>query len=487
MMTKSWKEVSLTMKKINSVIAILFSLMLFGVLMLGASSAQVADLMVDSFAKTDLVSDTSLSDVGFETISNDVFVREIAKPVGRVHIMGANEVKSCTGTLIREDIVLTASNCLPDEQAIMSANFRLGYLSEGQTGDAFSVETEPVTHNADLGYMLLKVDSSAVVNYGFLPLYIEEVGVGSSLMLVQHALSAPLSKTADCVVTATDGNLIEHNCQSAPGASGGLLFNEFGYPVAMHLADGLGINLLTLANSNKTVAEMYNLTTDTPINVDAISESAISESAMLSTASVTHALNSHNSNSESVEATTAEVADLAPVSVEATVTTTPLATSSVESGNNSVSNSSVSNSSSSLSAPAQVAWSVLAEGSQGSADEAMVYVIQSQAKLREVWTLANGNFTPMPTMPTVDFTNNTVIAVFLGIKPSGGHSVEIANMVNNATGLDVALQINEPGAGMFATMALTSPWVMIEVTGAPVTNLNVFDNATGAQFVSIIR
>ena len=93
----------------------------------------------------------------------------------------------------------------------------------------------------------------------------------------------------------------------------------------------------------------------------------------------------------------------------------------------------------------------------------------------------------MLTLPTVDFSSSNVIAVFLGMKPSGGHSVEIANMVNKATGLDVSLQINEPGSGMFATMALTSPWVMVQVTGAPVQNLNVIDSATGSQFVSIIR
>jgi len=450
-----------------------------GIFLLSSSSAQVIDIPTDSFAKTDLVTSSALTDVGFTPVGEDTFVREITKPIGRVHVMGLDSVKSCTGTLIREDIVLTSSTCLPDDQAITSANFRLGYLSEAQSGDAFSVEVEPVGYNSDLGYMLLKVDSAAVVNYGFLPLYLEDAEVGSSLKLIQHALSAPMSLSDECEITASDGNLFEHNCH------GGLVFDKFGYPIGMQLEEGLGISLRTLANSNKIIAEMYNLTSDSAVNIDAIDEGMSFVSTLRSSAM------SETIVSEEASAA-AEVSELAPVNVETTITTTPLETTASESGNNasgnnSMSNNSIGNTSSSLAAPAQVAWSILSEGSQGSADQPAVYVIQSQAKFSEIWTLANGNFTPMPTMPSVDFSNNTIIAVFLGIKPSGGHSVEIANMVNKATGLDVSLQINEPGAGMIATMALTSPWVMVEVTGAPVQNLSVIDSATGAKFVSIIR
>ena len=464
--------------QINSII-----MMVLGLLLLSSSSAQVIDLQVDSFAQVNLVSSTALSDVGFNAVVEDSFVREITKPVGRIHMSSLDGVKSCTGTLVREDIILTSSSCLPNGQ-IVATNFRLGYLSEARAGEVFSVENTPVAMNADLGYMLLRVNSDAVVNYGFLPLYIEEAEVGSSLSLVQHALSAPMSLSKNCEITASNGDIFEHTCPSAPGASGGLLFDKFGYPVGMQLEEGLGISLLTLANSDKIIAEMYNLTSDVAIDVDAIDESAVMTQSTSS--SIVSSLSSSSMTQSSTNPNT-EVSDLAPVTVETTVTTTPLTTTSTESGNTTVSNNATNNTISSLSAPAQVAWSILAEGAQGSAQEPSVYLIQSQRKLQEVWTIANANFVPVPTMPTVDFRNTSILAVFLGIKPSGGHSVEIANMINRATGLDVSLQINEPGSGMFATMALTSPWVMVEVTGATLSNINIIDGATGASFVTNIR
>ncbi|MEZ4630455.1 MAG: protease complex subunit PrcB family protein [Deinococcales bacterium] len=59
-----------------------------------------------------------------------------------------------------------------------------------------------------------------------------------------------------------------------------------------------------------------------------------------------------------------------------------------------------------------------------------------------------------------------VIAAFMGMKPSGGFGIMVKDISLVGEVLKVDLEILSPAPRQFMTMALTSPWVMVEVSSA---------------------
>ncbi len=62
--------------------------------------------------------------------------------------------------------------------------------------------------------------------------------------------------------------------------------------------------------------------------------------------------------------------------------------------------------------------------------------------------------------PTVDFATNQVIVLFLGQKNSGGYSISIDRVEEEAGKLNVYKKVETPKAGENVTMALTNPLVI---------------------------
>lgn len=116
-------------------------------------------------------------------------------------------------------------------------------------------------------------------------------------------------------------------------------------------------------------------------------------------------------------------------------------------------------------APAQqVVWEVLAQGSQALGAAGPGYVmVTNRDELLTLWNRAHGSQLTVPPLPDVDFSRETVLAVFLGQKPTGGYGAEVRGIVEEDRELFVDLVVSEPAPGAITTQALTSPWVMIRV------------------------
>jgi len=112
-------------------------------------------------------------------------------------------------------------------------------------------------------------------------------------------------------------------------------------------------------------------------------------------------------------------------------------------------------------APAAVTISVLSRGDEAGMDERKNYRIQSAAELEHFWAVSHGE--DGPPVPIVDFEAHDVLAVFEGLKPSGGYEIAVAQVVDGPSVREVTIRHVEPGASCVTTSVITSPFELVVV------------------------
>ncbi|MDZ8032665.1 protease complex subunit PrcB family protein [Nostoc sp. DedSLP04] len=114
-----------------------------------------------------------------------------------------------------------------------------------------------------------------------------------------------------------------------------------------------------------------------------------------------------------------------------------------------------------------VDFTTIARGSDSGYQSASQMVIDNSERWIDLWQQHTSNAEPPPPIPQVDFTRNSVVAVFAGEKPTGGYSVEILSAETSGSQtqeqLAITVQHRQPGAGDFVTEALTYPYHIIRI------------------------
>ena len=115
-------------------------------------------------------------------------------------------------------------------------------------------------------------------------------------------------------------------------------------------------------------------------------------------------------------------------------------------------------------APQDVVWEVMGQGNQAVGFEEQSFrLIREESTLRTLWNRAHGSQLQVPRVPEVDFSRETVVALFLGTKPTGGYGLEVVEVTLAQGELFVDVRTAEPSPDAITTQALTSPWVMVRV------------------------
>jgi hypothetical protein len=118
-------------------------------------------------------------------------------------------------------------------------------------------------------------------------------------------------------------------------------------------------------------------------------------------------------------------------------------------------------------APQDLVWEIMARGAQATGfEEQAFFLVRGQDEFRNLWNRAHGSQLQVPPLPEVDFRRETVVALFMGTKPTGGYSIEVADLTLRQNELLIDVRLNEPPEGAITTQALTSPWVMVRVLRA---------------------
>ena len=115
--------------------------------------------------------------------------------------------------------------------------------------------------------------------------------------------------------------------------------------------------------------------------------------------------------------------------------------------------------------PAQeLVWDVLAEGNQALGGEQESFeLVTSEVQLADVWNRAYGSRLTPPPLPDVDFRRESILAVFLATKPTGGYGLEVQGVTLEDNDAYVDVLTTEPPADAITTQALTTPWVLVRV------------------------
>lgn len=101
----------------------------------------------------------------------------------------------------------------------------------------------------------------------------------------------------------------------------------------------------------------------------------------------------------------------------------------------------------------------IARGQHSGQTEARSELVTDQATFERLWRLNPGRFG----LPAIDFGAQSVIAAWLGQRPTGGYSIEVERVVRDGDTLHVELVEHAPGPGCMTTQALTQPFHIVAV------------------------
>lgn len=90
-------------------------------------------------------------------------------------------------------------------------------------------------------------------------------------------------------------------------------------------------------------------------------------------------------------------------------------------------------------------------------------VIEDVKSLDEVYDLLSKGKSPKLEAPKINFDNETIIALFLGEKTSGGYSISVEKVVNYKDSIVVNYKTETPKKGEMVTSVMTQPYCIIKM------------------------
>lgn len=112
-------------------------------------------------------------------------------------------------------------------------------------------------------------------------------------------------------------------------------------------------------------------------------------------------------------------------------------------------------------------FDTVTQGPHGSYDfEEEYFVIDNQDDFEAFWEALHEGRGSTPSLPSVDFSEETIVAVLFGTKPTGGYTIEVTEVTSDGDRLHVQVEKTVPGADCVTTQAVTSPYHVIKVPAA---------------------
>lgn len=114
-----------------------------------------------------------------------------------------------------------------------------------------------------------------------------------------------------------------------------------------------------------------------------------------------------------------------------------------------------------------------AVGYQSSLDEESLEVINDTERFTELYFASDTNLSNE--IPTVDFDESTIIAIHLGFKPSLGYQVQVRDVTESASHINVNYVVESPSEGCEVDLAISYPYCFMAIDK---TDKEVLFNAT---------
>lgn len=148
-------------------------------------------------------------------------IRQVSQSVGALFAQSRDGSASiCTTAIISDRHILTASHCVNDAQSLTA------FFGEGSRRESFRVQAPAVEMDRLRNYAVLGIEGTPSRKFSSTKLLLRIPIQGESAFLLSTNPRGELTAARGCSVrgTTSDG-LILHDCDSAPGSSGALLFS----------------------------------------------------------------------------------------------------------------------------------------------------------------------------------------------------------------------------------------------------------------------
>ncbi len=109
------------------------------------------------------------------------------------------------------------------------------------------------------------------------------------------------------------------------------------------------------------------------------------------------------------------------------------------------------------------AWQVLVRAKHSAIYEPRNLVIKSQNEFDALWKESQNGIDFGPAQPKVDFSKQWVIACFLGMVRTGGHSLEIQSIKSNPGATIITVVHKRPGPGCLTAQVIEYPYLIAAV------------------------
>ncbi len=135
----------------------------------------------------------------------------------------------------------------------------------------------------------------------------------------------------------------------------------------------------------------------------------------------------------------------------------------------------------------QLFFDILASGGNALVSEQSHALIGSDAELLQAWNAAHATLLTPPPAPEVNWERETVLALFLGSRPTGGYGISLERLSQQGAEIYADIRVSEPAPGAISTQALTSPWQMVRILRGGVQVVWLRDADTGQILGAVNR
>lgn len=103
-------------------------------------------------------------------------------------------------------------------------------------------------------------------------------------------------------------------------------------------------------------------------------------------------------------------------------------------------------------------FELLSESEYQGKDQESFEFVKDESSLKALYQSINKD-----EIPKIDFEKETVVALFLGQRSSGGHTIKIKNVSEKGGQIYVEVEKSSPPSGSNATMAITNPYCIAKI------------------------
>lgn len=117
--------------------------------------------------------------------------------------------------------------------------------------------------------------------------------------------------------------------------------------------------------------------------------------------------------------------------------------------------------------PDQVVFTTLERGYYSGITERKVVLITDQSAWANHWRLHMSHVSPAPALPQVDFSKNSVLAIYMGEQRSGGYDVTVTDVSVKGGTVTATVHETVPAPGSGVVGAHTQPHHLVLIPRAP--------------------